>query len=129
MTRSVSVRCTALTTFIFSFFFFNATATTEIYTLSLHDALPIYIVAVPRRADGHGRRGARIPPHQAPPRAGSDEGQGGLCGEVRGVPPPRRAGGHEPERRARLSTALGPALVQHRGGDGTPGHRGRVRQG
>ena len=25
------------------FFFFNATATTEIYTLSLHDALPIYI--------------------------------------------------------------------------------------
>src|SRR5207237_8026271 len=26
----------------FSFFFFNDTATTEIYTLSLHDALPIY---------------------------------------------------------------------------------------
>src|SRR5947199_9470688 len=25
----------------FDFFFFNATATTEIYTLSLHDALPI----------------------------------------------------------------------------------------
>src|ERR1041385_1082711 len=28
-----------------SFFFFNDTATTEIYTLSLHDALPIYEVA------------------------------------------------------------------------------------
>ena len=28
-----------------SFFFFNDTATTEIYTLSLHDALPIYTVA------------------------------------------------------------------------------------
>src|SRR3712207_7333723 len=28
---------------IFLFFFFNDTATTEIYTLSLHDALPIYI--------------------------------------------------------------------------------------
>src|SRR3712207_6895989 len=28
------------------FFFFNDTATTEIYTLSLHDALPIYIAAV-----------------------------------------------------------------------------------
>src|SRR2546430_7167395 len=28
-----------------AFFFFNDTATTEIYTLSLHDALPIYIVA------------------------------------------------------------------------------------
>src|SRR5437016_11280966 len=27
--------------FFFSFFFFNDTATTEIYTLSLHDALPI----------------------------------------------------------------------------------------
>src|SRR5262249_61755599 len=26
-------------------FFFNDTATTEIYTLSLHDALPIYLVA------------------------------------------------------------------------------------
>src|SRR2546426_12824769 len=29
-------------TIIFFFFFFNDTATTEIYTLSLHDALPIY---------------------------------------------------------------------------------------
>src|SRR2546430_14173847 len=27
---------------IFTFFFFNDTATTEIYTLSLHDALPIF---------------------------------------------------------------------------------------
>src|SRR2546430_12517564 len=27
----------------FFFFFFNDTATTEIYTLSLHDALPIYV--------------------------------------------------------------------------------------
>src|SRR5260370_34639562 len=29
---------------VFFFFFFNDTATTEIYTLSLHDALPIYAV-------------------------------------------------------------------------------------
>src|SRR6202041_1088214 len=29
-----------------SFFIFNDTATTEIYTLSLHDALPISVVAV-----------------------------------------------------------------------------------
>src|SRR3712207_7082644 len=28
----------------FFFFFFNDTATTEIYTLSLHDALPIYLM-------------------------------------------------------------------------------------
>src|SRR3712207_8549369 len=33
------------------FFFFNDTATTEIYTLSLHDALPIYA-------------GRRPPPHR-----------------------------------------------------------------
>src|SRR2546430_4599821 len=28
----------------FIFFFFNDTATTEIYTLSLHDALPIFMI-------------------------------------------------------------------------------------
>src|SRR5438445_13344670 len=28
---------------LFFFFFFNDPATTEIYTLSLHDALPIYV--------------------------------------------------------------------------------------
>src|SRR5256885_14246794 len=32
------------------FFFFNDTATTEIYTLSLHDALPISLPAAERRA-------------------------------------------------------------------------------
>src|SRR5476649_2984488 len=31
-----------LSSVFFVFFFFNDTATTEIYTLSLHDALPIY---------------------------------------------------------------------------------------
>src|SRR3989442_3065409 len=33
------------------FFFFNDTATTEIYTLSLHDALPIYRLRLGRRPD------------------------------------------------------------------------------
>src|SRR5258707_12660021 len=34
------------------FFFFNDTATTEIYTLSLHDALPIFKIRVdPRRRE------------------------------------------------------------------------------
>src|SRR3712207_8416946 len=32
------------------FFFFNDTATTEIYTLSLHDALPIFITTHPCRS-------------------------------------------------------------------------------
>src|SRR3712207_8803441 len=35
-----------------SFFFFNDTATTEIYTLSLHDALPIFWQDLPRRSCG-----------------------------------------------------------------------------
>src|SRR3712207_7430940 len=40
------------------FFFFNDTATTEIYTLSLHDALPIYARGVPT---ARARRGLRLP--------------------------------------------------------------------
>src|SRR3990170_7983448 len=42
----------AATLRIFSLFFFNDTATTEIYTLSLHDALPISHA----RHGGHGQR-------------------------------------------------------------------------
>src|SRR2546429_5914608 len=34
------------------FFFFNDTATTEIYTLSLHDALPISAICTGRQASG-----------------------------------------------------------------------------
>src|SRR2546426_8715716 len=49
----------------FYFFFFNDTATTEIYTLSLHDALPIYRprLGVAHRASQrapHARRGAGV---------------------------------------------------------------------
>src|SRR2546426_6535060 len=36
---------------VFYFFFFNDTATTEIYTLSLHDALPI-CTSLPTMSDG-----------------------------------------------------------------------------
>src|SRR5690242_21387274 len=56
---------------MFLFFFFNDTATTEIYTLSLHDALPILgrldqptpvrgigIESPDARHDGHARRSA-----------------------------------------------------------------------
>src|SRR3989440_2460835 len=42
--RSCSCFCRLNLRLITSFFFFNDTATTEIYTLSLHDALPISIV-------------------------------------------------------------------------------------
>src|SRR2546430_7411612 len=47
----------------FFFFFFNDTATTEIYTLSLHDALPIYVHA------RHSRHlhGSSLAPRRQPP--------------------------------------------------------------
>src|SRR5256885_16484942 len=54
----------------FSFFFFNDTATTEIYTLSLHDALPISGAArANQRSRGH-------PCAASPPAAGAHRGRG-----------------------------------------------------
>src|SRR5256885_15557609 len=44
---------------VFVFFFFNDTATTEIYTLSLHDALPI---SRSRRRDRRGPPGSGLRP-------------------------------------------------------------------
>src|SRR5256885_2951875 len=49
------------------FFFFNDTATTEIYTLSLHDALPISARGCPRpgpRGLGRRRRSPRQTGHR-----------------------------------------------------------------
>src|SRR5256885_12939858 len=43
---------TVCTSLVFFFFFFNDTATTEIYTLSLHDALPIYFYSHGERPQG-----------------------------------------------------------------------------
>src|SRR3989442_10840393 len=61
---------------LFSFFFFNDTATTEIYTLSLHDALPICAVPASQRRDAG--RGAtlrlHLPPHAARPGAAARPG-------------------------------------------------------
>src|SRR3712207_8408454 len=57
---------------LYVFFFFNDTATTEIYTLSLHDALPI-------SRQGEGRRGGT--PRQ---REGVGEGREGR-GKGRGT--------------------------------------------
>src|SRR2546426_12479696 len=42
------------------FFFFNDTATTEIYTLSLHDALPISAVPFVEQVERRGRLHQRI---------------------------------------------------------------------
>src|SRR5436190_17314988 len=68
-------------------FFFNSTAATEIYTLSLHDALPIYPVQLRER--GYGR-----------PLRGTKRGREG-GGDGRSMPRARRQ-----ERRDRKSTRL-----------------------
>src|SRR2546422_10180027 len=49
---------------LFFFFFFNDTATTEIYTLSLHDALPISLGSWSRRdpCSWHCSRHSSTPP-------------------------------------------------------------------
>src|SRR3712207_7811485 len=52
---------------MFLFFFFNDTATTEIYTLSLHDALPIS--RVPAHIDTRPRAQRRDPAGQSAARA------------------------------------------------------------
>src|SRR6266480_3877854 len=56
---SVAGKIFALKVKTFYFFFFNDTATTEIYTLSLHDALPIWRRSEPswvaRRLPAHAR--------------------------------------------------------------------------
>src|SRR2546425_12530713 len=126
----------------FFFFFFNDTATTEIYTLSLHDALPISgaarravaarrpdVAAPPRRPRTAPRGDAgllrlrqrrRTPPLGVGPlpRAG---GRGaGLCrrwGSVDAVPRPRRHRG----TRGGLTGGAG----AHRA---SPGHRARGNQ-
>src|SRR5256885_16104848 len=74
---------------LLSFFFFNDTATTEIYTLSLHDALPIFGPAraggacLKRRRSGrftrrHAERIAdAVPLHAPPERDARDAERGG----------------------------------------------------
>src|SRR2546422_2648505 len=57
---------------LFLFFFFNDTATTEIYTLSLHDALPISMMSgpglgAPARVTVHSRE--ETPPYVVVVRA------------------------------------------------------------
>src|SRR3712207_8211469 len=59
------------------FFFFNDTATTEIYTLSLHDALPIWPGRLLHRLDRHG-------PEAREDRVADGEAVGGLALDGRG---------------------------------------------
>src|SRR6267378_7613757 len=62
---------------MFCFFFFNDTATTEIYTLSLHDALPISPPTSSTRSTSG--RGASPGGRSSSPRWGSDDALHPLC--------------------------------------------------
>src|SRR3712207_8982278 len=66
---------------LFSTFFFNDTATTEIYTLSLHDALPISSIG-----SGYSRCSTTVRPSP-----GSSCGPVVMCVSVRGCRPPPAA--------------------------------------
>src|SRR2546430_9856676 len=75
------------------FFFFNDTATTEIYTLSLHDALPISVRKVAPGVAGVGAAVAGVDDHgvaeaEAADRVGCRGGGRGGRGGGRGAPPP-----------------------------------------
>src|SRR3712207_7311108 len=72
------------------FFFFNDTATTEIYTLSLHDALPIWGPGCASAARGTG--GSRSPRRR---RGGGRWPAAHRCGRGR----PARRRGRAPGRR------------------------------
>src|SRR5256885_15603976 len=80
MSDEMSFQCVffdnLFTRFVF-FFFFNDTATTEIYTLSLHDALPIYPDCArsrrPPHSRGPGRASAGLGPADWHARVRSEE--------------------------------------------------------
>src|SRR5256885_7835702 len=82
---------------IFFFFFFNDTATTEIYTLSLHDALPISRL---RRARGRAGRPAAAR-RQGP---GAGRGAQGSAGPRRDRRRRRVSGGRSEEHTSELQS-------------------------
>src|SRR3989454_1369426 len=119
-----------------TFFFFNDTATTEIYTLSLHDALPIFRAgtrarphAAPRGA--HARRGAPADGAGVPQGEPRRHGHGGEG--VRGGARDRRAGAPlrpSTRRRVARTARAGRRLYGRRGGGGGAdrGWRGRLER-
>src|SRR2546422_1572357 len=74
----------------FFFFFFNDTATTEIYTLSLHDALPIFTIC-------------STSPARSPPTCGAARGErrAAYC-PVAAAARPSRSEEHTSELQSRL---------------------------
>src|SRR3989449_2160978 len=103
------------------FFFFNDTATTEIYTLSLHDALPICLGdARDGEADSRAQPGRR-PRRRCCLERGAGRGGGGGGGggarRIRGVPRRRHRHGREGGRGVAGPPGGGGGAV---GGGGVP---------
>src|SRR5256886_13566149 len=118
---------------MYCFFFFNDTATTEIYTLSLHDALPISMperLAQPKRlgdldgvlgeqlASSLGPPGLGIEPREAGvrPVGGAHRGEGGPAQRLLPLTPrglrrnaSPQGGPGEPPPSSRQSAPLAPA--------------------
>src|SRR6266511_6261443 len=100
-----------LTGVVSSFFFFNDTATTEIYTLSLHDALPICACRA-RRVPGAGAEEQRRLPRlrRRSDRRGVDAQRPGAAS------PAQRADAADAGPRLRQGVSLRPRLrKRHRG--------------
>src|SRR3712207_7045296 len=74
------------------FFFFNDTATTEIYTLSLHDALPIL---------GHGDQHDRARRVRRARGSSLDAARRAVARQQRGAGPRRRSEEHTSELQSR----------------------------
>src|SRR5256885_3342526 len=70
---------------LFFFFFFNDTATTEIYPLSLHDALPILGQRNAQHAVGLGMVARALGARQHGGVIGHDDGARALLAELRAV--------------------------------------------
>src|SRR3712207_7847833 len=82
---------------MFSFFFFNDTATTEIYTLSLHDALPICCQALAGDITNPPAPGDML----TSPSAGGDMGTPPSDGGDINSPPSARSEEHTSELQSR----------------------------
>src|SRR3712207_7238082 len=87
-------------------FFFNDTATTEIYTLSLHDALPICVRRGESRGRGRNNRPGRFRPHHfqgdgAGPRRRRGQRRQREPRALPGVAAPRRSEEHTSELQSR----------------------------
>src|SRR2546430_16722348 len=100
---------------LFFFFFFNDTATTEIYTLSLHDALPISTSAGDEGSPVAGRPAALDRTNGSRPRR-PRRARGGVAGERR--PGRAVAGG---DHAAHRGGAFGVGSVDRRADRGAGG--------